>query len=208
MQTPPTVILIHDDDHFCESMATLVSSIGLGIVRLASGGIYLRDFGASHLGCVVVDLGKPNLEGMQLLEELSRSPLRPPVIGLVSQVDVSTVIQALRRGVSGVLQIQHATNTELLDAIQTAIAKDARQRASHSRGEEIQSRFDSLSPNEWAVLELLMHGDELTIIADKLGVSRRTVENRRARVMNKLGVKSFAALVALLMEQGHFHDEA
>ncbi|MDB5340782.1 MAG: histidine kinase [Planctomycetaceae bacterium] len=208
MQTLPTVVLIHDDDHFCQSTATLVSSVGLRIVRLASGGIYLRDFGAGHSGCVVIDLGKPKLEGMQLLEELFRSPLRSPVIGIVSHVDVSTVIRALRHGVSAVLQIQHASNTELLDAIQAAIAKDARQRASHSRGEEIQSLFDSLSATEWAVLELLMHGDELTVVAEKLEVSRRTVESRRARVMNKLGVKSFTALVALLLEQGHFHDDA
>lgn len=203
MPTSPTVFLINDNDVFDESLTTLISSVGLSTVRMTSGGTYLREFDSSRSGCVVVDLGKAHLEGMRVLEELSRIPLRPTVVGLIDTVDVTVVVRAARHGVAAVLQMPHTSSTELLDAIQTAISKDAQQRASHARGEEIRGRFDSLSPREWQVLERLLHGDELADIAKKLNVSRRTVENRRARLMRKLGVTTFTALVALMMEKGH-----
>lgn len=208
MPTPPTVFLINDDDLFSKSLVELISSVGLKIVRISSGSDYLQDFDHRHPGCVVIDLGKPHLEGMRVIEEFSRIPLRPTVVGLVDLVDVTVVVRAARHGVTVVLQKPHTSSTELLDAIQAAITQDAEQRAIHARGEEIRLRFDSLSVPERQVLELLLHGDELVAIAEKLNVSRRTVENRRTQLMQKLGVNTFTALVALLIEQGHFPNTA
>ena len=204
MNSSPAVFLISDDSDFSEVLSKLIAAVGLKFSRFASGGEFLTSYDDGCPGCVVVDLGTPHVEGIRLLAELSRRPLRPPVVGLVTQVDVTAVVQAARHGVAAVLQMQHTSSTELLDTIQAAIAQDARQRANLARGEEIRGRFDSLTSGEWLVLERLVQGDELAAIAEHLDVSRRTVENRRARLMNKLQVTTFVGLMRLLIEKGHF----
>lgn len=208
MHTSPTVFVINDNDMFCESLTELIASVGLRTERVASGGEYLQDFDGHRPGCVVIDLAKPHLEGMRVLEELSQMPLRPTVVALVDLVDVAVVVRAARHGVAVVLQMPQTSSTELLDAIQAAIIQDGQQRARHARSEEIRRHFDTLSPPELLVLDLLLQGDELVVIAEKLNVSRRTVENRRAQLMQKLGVTTFTALVALLMEKGDFPGDS
>lgn len=208
MQMPPTVFLIDDDDTFYQTLVRLVSSVGLRTERQASGKTFLQTFDCNHPGCVLIDLGKPHLEGMHVLESLAPIPLRPPVIGLVDQADVKVVVRAARQGAAALLQPRHTSHTELLEAIQAAVAQDQQQRANFARGEAIRGRFDLLNASEWQVLELLLHGHDLTYIADKLAVSRRTVDNRRLRLMQKLQVTTFAGLVALLIEKGHFPDPA
>jgi len=208
MQLPSSMYLIHHNDDFCQSFAALASTVGINPVQLPPSGTYLETFEGRRAGCVVIDLAQSKFDGIRVLDELSRIPRRPPVIALVDQVDVNAVVEAARRGVTTVIQKQHVTSNELLDAIQSAIDKDLEQQAKHARGVEIQNRFSSLKPGEWQVLEQLLLGHELTSIAENLQLSRRTIENRRARLFKKLEVSTFTALVALLMEIGHFRDDS
>ena len=200
MQSPPTVYLINDNEAFNVSLVSLISSIGLETAIIASGGEFLQNLDSRRSGCVVIDLCKPHLDGMRVLDELERRLLPPPVIVLTEQADVRSVVRAAHHGVIAFLLKQHASRTEILDAIQTALKHDSQQRSIHARREELRVRFAALTTHERQVLDLLLSGDELLVIAEKLEVSRRTVELRRAQVMKKLKTTTFPALVALVTE--------
>jgi FixJ family two-component response regulator len=117
-----TVHLIDEQDSFSASLIELISSMRLRVITFSSGGDFLKALDADCSGCVIVDLGKPHLDGMRVINELARIPLSPPVIVLTGEADVSTVVLAAHRGVLAYLQKQQTSRTEILEAIQLALS--------------------------------------------------------------------------------------
>ncbi len=163
MPSLPVVFLIDDHDAFSDSVVQLISSIGLGVERFASGGAFLQRLGDCAPGCVVIDLCKPHLDGMRVLDEIARQPLQLPTIVLTGQADVSLVVRAVHHGVVAFLEKQHASRTEILDAVQTALKLYSQRRAKSLRRQEIRARFAKLADPEQQVLHLLLQGDELVV---------------------------------------------
>jgi FixJ family two-component response regulator len=115
---------------------------------------------------------------------------------------VRSAVQAIRRGVVAYLEKHTLSETSLWEAIQDAFARDAAKRAALARQDGLKSRIQSLTSGEMQVFELLAKGHDHTTISEQLGVSRRTVENRRSKLMKKLQVDNFADLIALAIEVG------
>ena len=111
-----------------------------------------------------------------------------------------------RYGIVAFLQKQSLTESALWDGIQQSFALDATRRAVNARRSEVNSRVASLTPGERAVLSLIMNGNNHASIADSLKMSRRTVENRMARVRDKLGVETLPEMMRLLAEAKGFED--
>ena len=108
----------------------------------------------------------------------------------------------MQLGVEAYLQKHCFSETTLWESIHAAFARDAVQRAAYHRRQELVGRLQELSPRERQVLEMLVQGCDHRRISDDLNVSRRTVENRRARIMQKFGADTFPQLISLSIELG------
>jgi FixJ family two-component response regulator len=205
MNDAPTVFIVDDDPAFSESLALLVSSMGLKTKLFSSADEYLKQFAPDAPGCLILDVRMPTLSGLAAQEKLAKLPLCPGIIIMTGYAEVPTALRAMRQGAVDFLQ-KTFSETELCDAIHRAIAHDAANRQVYRRRQEMAALFSQLTPPEEQVLHLVLQGVPNKRIATELGVSRRTVEDRRARVMQKLGVDTLADLVRLAIEAG-VHSE-
>ncbi len=177
MNREPIVFIVDDDPAFSESMAVLLSSMGLKSQCFSSGIDYLEQFDPEAPGVLLLDVRMPSISGLSLQERLAKEPLCLPIIILTGHADVPTAIRAMQRGAAGFFQ-KMSSETELCDAIQKAIADDGHNRSRYTRRQEIAARLARLTPAENQVLELVLEGRPNKTIASKLGVSRRAVEDR------------------------------
>jgi two-component system response regulator FixJ len=206
MTHDPTVFIVDDDPAFLESLSVLINSMGIKTKTFPSPEEYLHQFDAEAPGCLVLDVRMPKFSGLALQEKLGQLPLGPPVIIMTGHAEVPTALRAMRQGAVDFLQ-KTFSEAELYEAIQRAISQDAEQRSSYARRGTLNSLFAQLSPAEMQVLQQVLQGEANKRIAAKLGISRRTVEDRRARLMQKLGVETLADLVRLAVEAGVHADK-
>lgn len=180
----------------------LIASMGFKARGFSVGEEFLRASDSLDAGCVILDMKLPDLSGLALLEQLSRKPLPPPAIVMSAYAEVAIAVRAMQLGVIAFFQKHALSETALWEAIHFAMARDAENRANHARRELVQGRLAKLSEPERQVLDLLVRGWDHTRIAKALEISRRTVENRRAKLMKKLGAQNFPQLIRLAMEAG------
>jgi two-component system response regulator FixJ len=198
----PNVYLVDDDPAYLDSLATLVQSMGFTALRFRSGADFMQSFDGNGPNCVVIDLKLPDVDGLAVIDGLQQFSVPPPVIVLTGRGDVRSAVQAVRRGVVAYLEKHTFSETSFWEAIQEAFGRDAENRAALARQDGLKARLQTLTAGEMQVFELLAKGHDHTTISQQLGVSRRTVENRRSKLMKKLKVDNFADLIALAIEVG------
>jgi FixJ family two-component response regulator len=201
MNDEPTVFIVDDDPGFSESLAALIASMGLKSKTFSSPEDYLKQFDPAVPGCLILDVRMPKVSGLAVQEQLAKLPLCPSIIVMTGHAEVPTALRAMRLGAVDFLQ-KTFSETELYESIQRAIAQDAAQRAAFERREAVAQLFAQLTAPERDVLEHVLKGLSNKAIGLLLGISRRTVEDRRARLMTKLQVDSLADLVRLAIEAG------
>ncbi len=201
MNRESIVFIVDDDPAFLESLSLLVLSMGLKSRTFSSGLEYLEQFDPHLPGVLILDVRMPNIGGLTMQERLGKEPLCPPIIILTGHADVPTAIRALRNGAVEFLQ-KTLSESELREAIQNAIARDVENRRDFDCKSGIRERLELLAPGERQVLGLIISGCPNKTIASKLGVSRRAVEDRRARLMQKLAVDSLPELVRFAADAG------
>jgi FixJ family two-component response regulator len=128
-----------------------------------------------------------------------------PVIFLTGHGDIPTTVHAMRQGAEDFLT-KRAPKEDLLEAVQRALARDARQRAEHARLHELRARFDALTPRERGVLLHVVQGRLNKQIAADLNINERTVKLHRTAIITKLHVRSVAELTRLVHESGVFEE--
>jgi FixJ family two-component response regulator len=148
----------------------------------------------------VLDVRMPGMSGLELQQELNVRGATIPVIFITGHGDVPMAVDAMQHGAFDFLQ-KPFRDQELIDRIQRALARDASMRTSLREHEHVRERLQSLTPREREVLELMTAGKPNKVMAHELGVSQRTVEIHRARVMEKSGASSLAQLVRMVMDQ-------
>jgi len=198
-ETPPTVIVIDDDDAIRQSLKLLFHSVRLPVTLHASAQEFLQSFKIDQPGCLVVDVRMPGMSGLELQQELNLRGAMIPVIFITGHGDISMAVEAMQHGAFDFLP-KPFRDQDLLDRIQRAIEKDAANRLEVGRDEQIRERLESLTPREREVLDLVISGKPNKIMAADLGVSQRTIEIHRARVMEKMHAGSLAQLVRMTME--------
>lgn len=198
----PAVYIIDVDPEARASLVKLVASMGFAPVAFGTREEYVTSLDANSHGCVLLSLHAPASAGLDLLQELTNLPNPMPVIIVTDCNAVPPAVRAMQLGVEAYLQKNCFSETTLWESIHAAFARDAVQRAAYQRREDLLSRFNELSPRERRVLEMLVQGCDHRQISDELNVSRRTVENRRARIMQKFGVDTFPQLIAIAIELG------
>lgn len=198
----PLVCVVDDDDAVRLATSLLIETLGLPVRSFASAlEILADDETLRRAHCLVLDVRMPGLSGMGLQERLVRLGHDLPIIFVSAHGDVPMVARAMRDGAFDFLQ-KPFNEQALLDRIQEAVQLAAAQRAARARLAEIQARIASLTTRESEVMAGMVAGRLNKQIAEDLGISMKTVEQHRSRVMEKLQVDSLAELVRLVVSIG------
>jgi len=195
----PTVFVVDDDPGVGDSIRLLLRSVGLPSKTFLSAVDFLEDFDSERAGCLVLDVRMPGMSGLDLQARLGEMGSTLPIIFVTAHGDVPMAVNAVKAGAADFIQ-KPFRDQELLDKIQDALEMDAQTRAELKDLGEIKSRLDSLTPREREVMEMVVAGKPNKNIARALGISQRTVEIHRARVMEKMEVRSVSILVQMVMK--------
>jgi two-component system, LuxR family, response regulator FixJ len=190
------VIVVDDDEAVRSSTRLLLKSVGLPAVTYSSAQEFLDNYDPQQPGCVVLDVRMPGMSGLELQQFLNLRGAVIPVIFITGHGDIPMAVEAMQQGAFDFLQ-KPFRDQDLLDRVQRALEKDRGQLREKNR---IQERRDSLTPREREILDLMTRGKPNKVMAADLGVSQRTVEIHRARVMEKMGASSLAQLVRMVMD--------
>jgi FixJ family two-component response regulator len=198
-QQPATVFIVDDDEGVRNSLRFLLKSVGLTTRTLSSAQEFLDAYKQSQPGCLVLDVRMPGMSGLDLQQQLNLRGATIPVIFITGHGDIPMAVDAMQHGAFDFLQ-KPFRDQDLIDRIQRALERDARSRAALTQHSKIRERIESLTPREREVLALMTRGKPNKVMAAELGVSQRTVEIHRARVMEKSGAASLAQLVRMVMD--------
>lgn len=192
----PTVFLVDDDAAVRDSLSLLLSLKRLRTQVFAGAEQFLATYTPDMCGCLLTDLRMPGMSGLELQIELRARGIQLPIVVLTAHGDVATARTALKNGAVDFLE-KPVDDAVLVDVLQNAISIDARSRAAASAQQRKLSILERLTPREREVFDLLANGLQNRDIARQLGISPRTVEVYKARVMEKLQCRSAADLVKL-----------
>lgn len=191
--SPPLIHVVDDDESLRTALLRLLRAAGFDACGHASSGDFLLNPLPDRPGCLLLDVRMPGPSGLELQLALRRRAHPLPIIFLTGQADLAAGVQAMKAGAVDFLS-KPVTREVLLDAVERALAVDARQRLARAEADSLQRRFASLNPRELEVFHLIVTGRLNKQTADALGIAERTVKLHRARVMEKLGVTSPAEL--------------
>lgn len=193
-----TVFIIDDDPAMRDSMSYLVQSVGIAVETFSSAQDFLDTYDPERHGCLVLDVRMPGMSGLELQEFLVERGIRAPVIMVTGYGDVPMAVRALKGGAVDFLE-KPFTDQELLETINEAVERDYRQRGKDAELAKVKERIARLTPREREVMDLVLDGKPNKAIATELGLSPKTVEVHRSRVMAKMQVGSLAALLQTVL---------
>jgi two-component system, LuxR family, response regulator FixJ len=197
--TDPIAYIVEDDETMRSLLCALMRSIGVPSRTFSSASQFLSRYEPRQPGCLLLDIFMPGMSGLELQDELNRRGAVIPLIFITGHADVSSAVAAVRHGAFNYLQ-KPFRNSELIENVRGALELDCRNRELLSQHEAIRDRLASLTPRERTVLELIVSGLANRGVAAELGLSQRTVELHRSRVMEKMGANSIAQLVRMFID--------
>ena len=194
----PVVYVVDDDEAMRHSLSWLMKSVGLNCRTFDSVQPFLDACRPEDPGCLILDVRMPGTTGLALLDSLRERNIALPVIVVSGHADVYTAVRAMKAGAIDFLE-KPFSQQQLIELVQKALAQDAERRYQQAECEECLALLESLTDRERAVMEKLVAGGLNKTIAADLGISQKTVEAYRARLMEKLGAKSPADVVRIYL---------
>ena len=188
------VYVIDDDAAVRDSLEWLIEADDLAVETFDSAAAFLQRPEPDCPACVVVDVRMPGMSGLDLQRQLAAQRRELPVIVITGHGDVDMAVRAMKAGAVDFIE-KPFDDRELLDRIRTALERSREAMDERAKTEIFRVRLNSLSPREHEVLDLVVAGKPNKVIAHQLGISEKTVEAHRARVMTKMQAKSFADLL-------------
>lgn len=193
----PQAHLVDDDEAIRDALAWLLQSRQIPCRSYLSAEDFLAAGPEGLSGCVVLDIRMTGMSGLELFETLQEQGVTLPTIFLTGHGDVPMAVAALKKGAYDFFEKPFNDN-ELANRVLEALDHDARQRSAQASAQTIATRLDTLTSREKQVMELILVGKFNKVIADELKISMRTVEVHRARLLEKMGVKTAVELAQLL----------
>lgn len=201
----PAVFIVDDDDAVRDSLEALVDSAGLAVESFSSGTMFLKAVAAERGGCVLLDVQMPDLGGLEIQARLAASHPDLRVIIVTGHGDVPLAVKAMKAGAFDFIE-KPFDDEALLECVRRALAETgpaANRREQPADGAESGlSGLTQLTPRERDVLQQLIIGNPNKVIAYELGISPRTVEVHRARVMEKMQARNLSHLVRMALAAG------
>jgi RNA polymerase sigma factor (sigma-70 family) len=195
----PTVFIVDDDQAVARSLRWLIETVRLKVETFSSAQGFLDGYDSSKPGCLVLDVRMPGMSGLDLQERLAAQRIHVPIIFITGHGDVQMAVRAVQSGAFDFIE-KPFNDQDMLDRIQKAIIFDAGQRDRSMQRVQLSARFANLTPREREVLDLVVEGISNKAIANSLGLSAKTVEVHRAKVMEKMHARSVADLVKMAMQ--------
>lgn len=194
------VCVVDDDEMVRMSVGMLIETLGVRAKSYASCVQLMEDEASLQLaGCLVLDVRMPGISGLEMQERLEALRVDAPIIFISGHGDVPMVVRAMRGGALDFLQ-KPFDEQVLLDRVQQAIEISAKRRRERVRRATVEARLATLTPRENDVLKGITGGRQNKLIAEDLGISMKTVEQHRARIMEKMHAASLADLVRQVTE--------
>jgi FixJ family two-component response regulator len=191
--TNPFVLIVDDDPEFRQSVVRLLRSVGLDTRQFSS----VPDFFKAELPdgptCLVVDVRMPGQSGLELQRELSAASRQLPIVFITAHGDIPMTVQAMKAGAIEFLT-KPFRDQDLLDAIESGLARDRIRRDSEQALGELRNRFDSLSSREREIMVQAAAGSPNKQIAFRIGITESTVKVHRANLMRKMKARSLPEL--------------
>jgi len=192
------VFVVDDDAAVRRAFTLLLGSMGLQVEAHGSAREFLDAYDPGQPGCLLLDVRMPGMSGLELLELLATRAVSPPAIIVSAHGDVPMVVRAMRAGALSFLE-KPCRDQELWDSIQEAFRWDANNRRQIASIKRIERRLDRLTPGETQVLRMVIAGKPSKVMAVELDLSIRTIEVRRAKIMEKMQAESIAELVQMTL---------
>ena len=194
----PTVFIVDDDNAVRDSLALLISLQGFPTRTFASAKAFLDEVQHDWAGCALIDLRMPDMSGLEVQAALVERGVPLPIIIITAHGDVAATRQALKSGALDLIE-KPIDDTELLEAIRTAWQRDAEHRQAAREAAQFNALLHRLTPREREVLDRIVAGQHNREIALALGISARTVEVHKARLMEKLRVERIPDLMRAMI---------
>jgi FixJ family two-component response regulator len=188
------VFIVDDDRSVLTAVSRLLTTAGYRVKTFDSPMSFLAEHDPSVPGCALLDIGMAEVDGLALQDILTRSDHARPIIFITGNDDVKTSVRAMKAGALDYLT-KPVQDTALLAAVETALGADIEARRARGEQSLLRERFQQLTSREREVMALVVRGRLNKQIAADLGIVEKTVKVHRARVMEKMGVRSVAALV-------------
>ena len=189
-----TVFIVDDESVLRESLRFLLESIRLRIETFDSAEAFLSSYTPDRAGCLVLDVRMPGISGPELMDQLNSIGATIPIIFLSAHGDVPLTVRAMKGGAFDFLQKPY-NNQEFLDRVRQALALDLSNRSQRKRLDDYSTKLAALTLRERQIMERVVDGQSNKLIARELGISYKTVEAHRSRLMRKMGATSFAELL-------------
>jgi two-component system, LuxR family, response regulator FixJ len=197
----PIVFVVDDDADVRESLQTLLEASGFQVQTFDSAGNFLTNWAFDGIACLIADIRMPDMDGLQLQEELVRRRAGLPVIIVTGHGDVPLAVRAMKAGAIDFLE-KPFDEELLLTAVRRARAAAEQARSETQAGEQATRLIEQLTPRERDVLKRLVAGRPNKVIAYELSISPRTVEIHRAHLMDKMHARSLSDLIRAALAAG------
>lgn len=198
MSPSDMVFIVDDDDSVREIMRQMLLDNGFHVRAFNSGKAFLSSLNSTASGCVLLDVVMKGMSGLQVLERLSGRLDALPVIMMTGYGEVSLAVNAMKAGAIDFIE-KPCKAEKIVEAVNRAFEQSATERKIVTAIQDVNSRLSLLTPRERDVLDHLVQGRQNKLIAHELGISSRTVEIHRSRVMRKMQAESLPELVKMAL---------
>lgn len=189
-----TVYLVDDDKSVRESMRLLLKSAGIPLVAYASAEEFLEGVPEDALGCLLLDMRLPGMNGLALLQQLEERHIALPVVLVTGHADVPLAVKAIRAGACDFVEKPYKDKV-LVEKLRQALSLGEKWQETREEKLVVAKRLAKLTPRESEVLSHLIAGKKNRTIAEDLGISRKTLDIHRSKVMSKMEARTAADLV-------------
>ena len=206
--SPGEVFIVDDDPAVRETLSLLFSNAGYAVVRFAEGGAFLRVAKERNPVCIILDVHIPGKTGIDILKELNAQDYPAPIFIMSGQGDIAMAVDAIKNGALDFIE-KPFRGSEVVTRVREAIEANSRQMRANSANDVKALNFPGREPltrREQDVLACVVKGESNKEAARRLGISPRTIEVHRSRIMEKLEAKNTADLIRIVMSEGRMHS--
>lgn len=193
----PTVFVVDDDAAVRDSLRWLLESLQLKVETFESAEQFLDNYSIYRIGCLLLDLRMPGMSGLQLQQRLAEQKFALPIIIITGHGDIPVAVRAVKNGAYDFIE-KPFDNDRLVERVKDALELDKEHHPKRLTLDAVNARIANLTPREKQVLEFVIDNHSNKEIAAKLGVSIKTVEFHRARVMEKMHADSLLHLAQMV----------
>ncbi|OQW41935.1 MAG: DNA-binding response regulator [Proteobacteria bacterium SG_bin4] len=204
MTQEPVVYIVDDDAAVRDSLTLMIEQAGMAVQSFENARMFLNACRPDFFGCIIIDVKMPGMDGLQLQEELAWRKIRLPVIFLTGHGDIPMSVRAIKGGAIDFLT-KPVIREKLLICIRTAFAEAKKHISDVTGHQEIRSSLIKLTRREREVMLLAVQGLANKEIASCLGISHRTVEIHKSKIMQKTGATNLIDL-ARIARENDLHD--